>query len=276
VPEPVRFEILRQIRASGFEFFATESRAEFLTASKLAAARQIVGDHIEMEIGLGLESKNDWIRRNCINKYLSLERFLQAVEECHRHKASVYAHVLTKPPFVSELEAIDDAVETTVWAFEHGVDRVGLALMNIKPGTVTHWLAQRGMYRPPMLWTIVRVLLLLPAEWRSRVGLFGFNSSVDIEQPAANCPICNAHMRSLLQAFCYTRDVDFLYQAEEYPCGCKASWLEELRRSYPPLPQRVASRYEALGRNFLGDDWWEANQSLVLAELRGEDDVAWS
>ncbi len=171
VPERVRLEILCLLRDVGFEFVATESRPEFLTEENLLEVRNILGEDVEFEIGLGLESVNDWVRRNCINKMLSLDTFLEAVELCHRCRVKVYAHVLTKPPFLNEFEAVEDAIETATWAFEHGVDRLGFALMNVKPGTVTQWLARRGSYRPPSYWSILQILLSLRPEWLSRVGL---------------------------------------------------------------------------------------------------------
>jgi radical SAM enzyme (TIGR01210 family) len=267
VPEHVRLEIFHLLRTTGFEFVATESRPEFLTEENIQRVREILGDEVELEIGLGLESINDWVRKNCINKMLSLDTLARAVALCHRCGAKVYAHVLTKPPFLNEFEAVEDAIETATWAFEHGVDRLGFALTNIKPGTVTQWLAARGIYRPPTYWSILQILLSLRSEWLSHIGLFGFDSSVKIEYPASNCPRCTPHIRSLLQTFCYTKDIQFLHQAEAYPCRCKTAWLDDIRRPDLPLVQRVARHYEELGRGILGDEWWETNKDLILSEL---------
>ncbi len=267
VTERVRLEIFRLVRTAGFEFVATESRPEFLTEENIRKARDILGEGVEFEIGLGLESVNDWVRKNCINKMLSLDTFAKAVDLCHLYDVKVYAHVLTKPPFLNEFEAIEDAIKTATWAFEHDVDRLGFALMNIKEGTVTQWLAARGSYKPPTYWSVLQVLLSLRSEWLSRVGLFGFDSSVSIEQPAGNCPACTPHIRSLLQTFCYTKDAQFLHQAEAYPCRCKAAWLEDIRRHHLPLRHRVARHYEELGRGILGDEWWETHRDSILDEL---------
>lgn len=267
VPERVRREVFALLHAAGFSFVATECRAEFLTEEKIQQVLSILGDRVEFEIGLGLESANDWVRRNCINKMLSLEKFVDAVDLCHRCGAKVYAHVLVKPPFLNEFEAIEDAIETATWAFEHDVDRLGFALTNIKGGTVTQWLAARGSYRPPFYWSIIQILLALREEWLSRVGLFGFDSAVHIEQPVSNCPQCTPHIRSLLQTFCYTKDVKFLQQAETYPCPCKAVWLEEIRRPSLSLRDRVHRSYEDLGRDILGYEWWQSHREGVLAAL---------
>ena len=267
VPEHIRLEIASLLRTAGFEFVATESRPEFLTEQKISKVRQVLGKDVELEIGLGLESVNDWVRKNCINKMLSLDTFAEAVELCHRCGATVYVHVLIKPPFLNEFEAIEDAIATATWAFEHGVDRLGFALTSVKRGTVTRWLALRGIYEPPTYWSVLRILLSLRYEWLSRVGLFGFDSSVPIEQPAANCPVCTPHIRSLLQAFCYTKDEGYLRQAEAYPCRCKSAWLEDLRRPQLPLSHRVARYHEELGRGIFGDDWWQVNGETVLTEI---------
>jgi radical SAM enzyme (TIGR01210 family) len=173
VPEHVRLEIFRLLRAGNFKFVATESRAEFLTQSKIHAVREVLGDDVEFEIGLGLESVNGWVRRNCINKMLSLDSVVTAIELCHQCDVEVYAHVLIKPPFLNEFEAVEDAVKTATWAFEHGVDRLGFALTNIKAGTVTRWLAIHGIYQPPTYWSVLQILLSLrPVAESSRVIWF--------------------------------------------------------------------------------------------------------
>jgi len=267
VPERVRLEIFRVVREAGFELLCTESRPEFLTEAKIGQALEALGPGVNLEVGIGLETVNDWVRRNCINKMLPLSSIAEAVELCKRCGASTYTHVLTKPPFLGEYEAVEDAVATINWAFEHGVDRIGLALTNIKPGTVTRWPAAGSTYKPPAFWSVIRILLSVRPEWRTRIGLFGFDSAVTIELPAANCTVCSPHIRSLLQAFCYTRDSHFLQQAEEYPCQCRSAWLEEMRPPEVPLRDRVAQYYEQLGRGVLGDVWWLENQECVLADL---------
>jgi hypothetical protein len=266
----VRIEIFRTMKELGFEAVCTESRAEFITEDKVRQAVEILGEDVEFEIGIGLESSDNWIRKNCINKMLPLDTFLEAVQACQRADALAYGHVLVKPPFVSEFEAIEDAISTAIWAFDHGVDRLGFALTNVKPGTVTHWMAQQNLYRPPTYWSALQILLSLRPELLKKVGLFGFDSGVQIIEAAHNCPDCTPHVRSLLQAWCYTQDADFLYQADRYPCHCKAAWLGDLRRPRVPLPQRVIWHYDKLAEGIFGKEWWKARRDSVVDQLWSE------
>lgn len=255
------------MREAGFEFLATETRPEFLSEANILQARAALGPSVALEVGMGLETANDWVRCHCVNKMLTLSCIADAIGLCKRCGVTTYIHVLTKPPFLNEPEAVKDAIDTIIWAFEHGADRLGLALTNIKPGTVTAWPPGSSIYQPPTYWSIIKILLSIPREWRGRIGLFGFDSAVTIERPASNCAACSPHVRSLLQAYCYTRDSHFLTQADNYPCRCRGDWLAAMDRPDLPLPERVARHYERLGRGILGDAWWLQNRDRVLAEL---------
>lgn len=198
---------------------------------------------------------------------LSLNSVRDAIDLCHLYHASVYIHVLVNPPFLSEREAIQDAIATVEWAVAQSADLIGLALTNVKPDTVTYWLATRELYRPPSYWTLIRILLELPEELRNKVGLFGFDSAVPIVLPMYNCPACSAHLRSMLEAWCYTGDFRLIREANRYPCKCKVEWESRLEESLPPLAERVAHYYEILGRGIYGNEWWEGNKKWVLREL---------
>lgn len=267
VPSHLRLQLFSLLKTYGFESIKTETRSEFLSESKLSSIKTILGDSVDFEIGLGLESSNEWILKNCINKNQSLKNIKKAIDLCHRFGITVYSHILVGPPFLSELETINDAIESIKWAVQNGSDIVGLALTNTKPNTVTYWMESKGIYTPPTYWSLIQIIKRLPESFRDRVGLFGFDSAVPITTPMSNCPICSPVILSMLRSWCYSRDFRLILEAEHYPCKCKANWELRLSEDHPPLVERVSKTYESLARGIYGNEWWNKNKQSVLDEL---------
>lgn len=263
----LRIAILERLRAFGFQTICTECRPEYLTLSRLRAARQSLGDDVELEVGIGLESSDSWIRRNCVNKMLPKGAYEDAVKRCHETGTKVYTHVLLKPAFLSEAEAIADAVRTLRWADEQGSDRFGLAIMNLKSGTLLHWCAQRGLYSLPRYWSVAAVLAAVEPRISQRVGIFGFESTTPYEEASGNCPACTERIRGLLQEFSHTRDRNRLEEIERHPCGCRASWRAILEAPASILPERVAAAYRRIADSLWGEEWWCRNGTAVIEDL---------
>ena len=90
----LRKELFRMVKEAGYKAVKTETRSEFITAEKLRYVREIIGDKIDLEIGLGLESADEWVLKNCINKMRVTLLVREAIDLCHAYHASVYIHLL--------------------------------------------------------------------------------------------------------------------------------------------------------------------------------------
>jgi len=49
-------------------------------------------------IAVGLETADDHVRRECVNKYFEFDEFVRAAEVAHDHGATVKSYLLMKPP----------------------------------------------------------------------------------------------------------------------------------------------------------------------------------
>jgi len=56
----------------------------------------------KFEVAIGLETTNDLIRKDCINKGFSFSDFIRASEVAGKNDTSVKAYLMLKPPFLSE------------------------------------------------------------------------------------------------------------------------------------------------------------------------------
>jgi len=131
-----------------------ESRPEFVTSE---ICGDVVRSNRHVEVAIGLETSNDDIRNNCINKGFTFRDFVRAAKVAHSDGLTVKAYLLLKPPFLTELEAMEDAIQSTHEAAPHA-DTISLNLCNVQKGTLVEALWKKKLYRPPWLWTAVEVL----------------------------------------------------------------------------------------------------------------------
>jgi hypothetical protein len=198
-----------------------ESRPEFLTHEILRKAKE--GLNAELEIGVGLETTNDYIRVNCINKGFLLEDFKKATNLCKELEVQVKAYLLIKPPFLTEKEAIEDAINSGIEAERLGVSRVSFNPVNIQKGTLVELLWKKNEYRAPWLWSIVKILENL----NKRVGIpvLSHPTAAGKKRGTHNCGKCDSEVYDAIITFSITQDSSYLTNLE---CECKERWKDHL------------------------------------------------
>jgi hypothetical protein len=268
VPSEVRQSIFQSIAQTGCRVYGTESRPETITDQKIAQFREAFGPDTILQVGLGIETANPYVQLNCINKGLTERDSIKAIQILKRHYIVALVHVLLKPLFLTESEAIADAVNTIEWAFRNGADGVIFCMTNIKPYTLTHWLQQRDAYRVPYVWSGLKVLLNLKPEYRKLCTLSGLYSGVTIYQTAYNCPRCTEKVISGMQHFSTRPDPAILEELDKYDCSCKDAWHSLLQEKHEELPQRLPVYYECIAREMFGDTWWNEVQESVINSLK--------
>ena len=197
-----------------------ESRPEFVSDENMIQLRNLLGER-EIELGVGLESSSDFIRRICINKGFSTENFRRALETARAHDIGIRAYVLVKPPFLTERDALLDSVKTARDAAAMGVTTVSFNPVNVQKYTLVERMWSKGEYRPPWLWTVLEVLR------QSRESL---PRSVDIVcDPVAagkgrgthNCGKCDDLLTASVRLFSLTQQITDLGGVD---CECLPLW----------------------------------------------------
>jgi len=267
VPSDIRGEIFQRVAQGNCRVFGTESRPETITEEKMRKFRAAFDPRVELQVGLGIETSNPYIQLNCINKALGEIDARNAIQILKRNNISAFVHVLLKPIFLTEHEAILDSINSINWAFDQGADGVIFCMTNVKPYTLTHWLSQRRAYRVPYVWSGLKVLQSVRPEYRRRCTLSGLYSGIEIKETAYNCPECTKELISGLQIFSTRPDIAILDKLEQYPCHCKEEWKQVLNEKDPDLPNRLPVQYEKIARGLFGDTWWQQSKDAVLTEL---------
>ena len=176
-------------------------------------------EHVdELEIALGLESSDDRVLRQGVNKVWGLKEHARAANLAREVGATVKTYLLVKPPFLTEAEAIEDAVRSGHDADPYS-DTISFNPVNVQSHTVVDRLFRRGEYRPPWLWSVLEVLERtrdLKAHVKSHPTAGG------MARGAHNCGTCDRRVVDAIEEFSLGLRRDF----GEMSCDCKELWRE--------------------------------------------------
>ena len=174
----------------------------------------------KFEIALGLESANDVVLRHAVNKMWGLREHVRAANLAHEVGVTVKSYLLLKPPFLTEREAIEDAVETA-HAVDGVSDTISVNPMNVQRNTVVDHLFHRGEYRPPWLWSVAEVLRRcrdLRAHVKSHPTAGG------MRRGAHNCGECDPSFLAAIEE----TSLGLGDRLDALACACREEWLDVL------------------------------------------------
>lgn len=245
-----QLEILRMaVQLPGLERITIESRPNYLTESVLVKFAEVMkGSSIELEIGMGYEAENDIVRNICINKGEQIQDYISAIEKLHDYGVRALAYVILKPPFLTEGEAITEAVRTIYSAQKLGFDSISLEPMSVHKYSLVHALYVKGLYDVPWLWSVIEVIKHTYVKVNDlRIGGVGFfprPKTVTHNHHENNN--CNKHAWEAIGLYNKERIVDELFELD---CECKHTWASECANEGDSLKTRIAYQLEQVDVN---------------------------
>ncbi len=164
-PEEVPREFVKEVAANfSGKIVIAETRPEFVTEDVLRNFIEIIDNgewDIPLYCAIGLETSSDSIRRKSINKGFDYKDFECAATAAHAAGAGVKAYLLFKPLFLTESEAIADMESSIRDASKHA-DLISMNPCTVQRNTELEYYWKRGAYRPPYLWSVLRLLKNAP------------------------------------------------------------------------------------------------------------------
>lgn len=218
MPATTRNEILAMVGAKATRLLI-ESRPEFIKPAVLETTLQHVK---ELEVAIGLETASDEIRSRCVNKGFSFADFEEAAENCNDAGASVRTYLLLKPPYLTERQAIEDAVDSAI-AVDELSDTISFNPVNVQRHTEVENLWKRSLYRPPWLWSLLEVLKRSSHVCQSR--LMSAPSGGGSPRGVHNCRNCDRPILDRLALFSLDQNVAHF---DNLSCKCYSEWLDYL------------------------------------------------
>ncbi|TFG17636.1 MAG: TIGR01210 family radical SAM protein [Promethearchaeota archaeon] len=227
ISENVRTHIYDKIKTyDKIKEIVVESRVEYLRNNKLEAMQKALKDKY-VEIAIGLESVDDHIRNNYVNKGLLYHDFLEAVELCKKYNLGVRVYLLFKPPFLNEQAAIDDCINSVNTLINLQVNTISINPINIQKGSYIEYLWYQNRYRPPWFYSLIKALrkILLSRKEGINTRIISDPSGAGTKRGIHNClkRECNENMLLLLRKFVLTQNGDEL--SKDVPqCECKLEY----------------------------------------------------
>jgi len=223
IPLEVQLEICEDVSSiPSIKVLFIESRPEFVTEEKISLLVSKLGGK-KLKVGLGLECVSDDIREKCVNKGLSKKDFEKAVMLLRNNGVKVLTYVFIKPLYVTEREAISEAIRTTNYAFRVGSNEVTLEAALVQRGTKMEEVYRKGDFRPPWLWSIIEVL-----KATYQLGMVNVGDFTDEPPPVAvphNCDKCSSKIANLFNKYKESHKIDTF---NDIDCECKSIWRESL------------------------------------------------
>lgn len=228
IPFGVQVEICRRVNLHpSLKKLLIESRVEFITEEKIKILKKTIGNKI-LIIGIGLEAQDDKIRNEIIKKGLDKKDYERIIKLLKKYDVKTLTYVLLKPIYVSEREAIREAIKTILYAFNAGTDEVALEIAFIQEGTLMSKLFKERKYKPPWLWSVIEVI-----QRTYKIGPIHLGGFEDMPLPIAtaeNCSLCSASVKRAIQEFRETNDITIF---KTLNCDCREEWKKEIELTAP-------------------------------------------
>lgn len=240
VPDKLRMEILEKIRKDPRIFkLGVESRPEFLKnhLNIIKETKRLL-EPIQLEIGVGLESSNNAILKDCWNKGFSLEDYRKSVQKVRSLEIRLKSYILIKPPFLTEKEAIIDAINTARDALTIGTDVISFNPCNIQNGTLVNHLFKQDRYQPPWIWSVLFIVKSVRNEFPD-IEIICDPTAGGKQRGTHNCGKCDRVVLGL---------IDKVINKEEIPddlskiCQCFFKWKILVESPIESLRLRNLSR----------------------------------
>ncbi len=243
-----------------------ESRAEYVTEESIKNIFDVYKSGI-VEVGIGVESTNKLIREVCHHKGIDdLTEINKAVDILHKYNFKALAYINFKPIFLTEQEAIEDAINTAIDCFNMGFDAVSLEPTSLQNYSLANYLYQLGEYRVPWLWSIrdivqgiydrknkekldIRIGGYFDEEVLSGSQGSGFENKNEIfpHMTSLNCDKCSNKFIECIKKFNMTYDINELYKVDKCD-NCYKIWKDTKKiKDMRNIVERV---YDIMGEKY--------------------------
>ncbi|MCL2473824.1 MAG: nitroreductase family protein, partial [Alphaproteobacteria bacterium] len=168
ISRDVLFETLRYVKRFECEAIIFETHYATVNKSILQELKEHCGN-AEIVIELGLESADEHVLKNCLNKPIVLKQLEEKVRLIKENGCYFSLNVLFGAPFLTPSQQIDDTVKTIEYAANLGAYKIVVFPINIKESSVVGYLHKQGKYTAPSLSGLAEVLRKISDESLGRI-----------------------------------------------------------------------------------------------------------
>lgn len=193
VPLEIRSSVLSETaKIPSIQDLWIESLPQFLSASFLDEAREILGPRVRLRVGMGLDTADDTLRSVLFQRHIRFAAYQSAVDRCRSRGVDTEAYLVLGHPLLDPTYWATDAASSVERAFEAGFAAVSLEPVAMQPATIQWALEKVGHLVSPSIWDIVDTLRACPPGVREsgRILLGGQVFTPIPTRTLAACPEC--------------------------------------------------------------------------------------
>lgn len=188
------------VAEAGVSLLTVESLPQFVTEDRLLPILDALGD-VEFEVGIGLQSVHPQVRKYCVNTSFDNSEYERAVNLLKQHNVRVKTYIMLKPAFLTENEAIADALQSIEYCKSLGFPYVTLCPTSVSPNTLVWDLMKAGKYDPLNLWSIVDTAIRAPQDITLRIVGINLRGADIVSTFPDSCYKCSDSVRVLIGQF---------------------------------------------------------------------------
>jgi len=211
VPPDVRDMMFDSFK--GAERILFESRPEFITEEVLKTVPKNV------TIALGLESSDPEVLEISIRKGFTPDDSRRAGRMIKDAGLKVRTYLLLKPLYLSESDAIGDAVSSIGFADEFS-DEISVNPVNVQKFTLVERMWKKGEYRPPWIWSLIEVMKICGG---TKARLMSSPSGGGTQRGVHNCGACDRDVLDAVERFSFSQNIKDI---ETLSCECRNKWKD--------------------------------------------------
>lgn len=228
-------KMLEVLVTSGARQIMVETRPDFVDEDNLNHILETVpAEHLK--VGLGFDTYSDDVRDVCLNKGYTRNQYDNAAGILKKYGIPFESRIVIKPPFLTEDEAVKEAIISIEHAFKKSSSEVSLEPIAIQDYTLQDYLATKKRFRVPWLWSVISIL-----RETHRMGTILVGGEVFLPLPketAHNCSICTAQVRDKINKYNETQDIKLF---DNLDCDCIYDWKKDSIVNEIPLLKRITN-----------------------------------
>jgi hypothetical protein len=227
IPQKAFKKILIRIgKSNEIEKVILESLPQYITPDLLTAMRDHLGNK-KIEIGIGFDSTNEFVRKYCINKGADIIEQFNTINLLKKTNITPLCYILLKPPFLSEKEAIEDTVNSIEELHSKGFVVFSIEPVSIQTGSFVQYLYKKKQYKPPSFWAlqeVIRRIKDMPIE--VRIGGWQYRPSPYYSLKDYRCEYgCHVHFEKGIKNINIGKGYETLLNIK---CTCKKEWERKI------------------------------------------------
>ncbi len=230
VPRELLSSVIREVARHKPVAFAFETRPELCLPDVFDELKAELPSSTRVVVELGVESWNPDIRTMCQLKPTPQQAYERATALAGEYDFDVIANITLGGMGLSDAAAFADTVATVRGTRAAGFLTQIVFPLSAKAGTLLGWAHDQGLWAPPTLWMLVRVLeeCLQGAPMNgpiSDLDISWYNPNLEgvIQSRPDGCPRCRPLLIAVMEKFRLEPNMDTLRTALEWTgCDCLA------------------------------------------------------